>query len=305
MTCQGSIGKWNLFIQLTWDEISEMIKQAKEGDILLIAHNEFLYDILKFVDTWDHAGIITGPNEVTEAFNDQRYDHDGDNWADGGIGTITLREFYERDAKKYNWVVMSLMRVKKASFKQRKEAAKYAREIDADESIDYSFLIIAKARSIELKQYYCSLLVWHAYYKAGVDLESDPKKKSSGGFAEQLSVLPSELYLNKWVKEIQRITFGTPPSRFPQDVGETGGNAQFVHINGENLNKERYAVSSINITIFDLNGKLIFAGAVTNSRMAFPTMTNLPNGVYHYVLHITNLDGSIFISKLMKFVLLK
>jgi len=128
------------------------------GDILLQRWNSLANTIFMTIGGtyFTHAAMYIGDGRVVEAVGpfgraeDQVIEHSVASWTNPGI---------------YDWVVIR----PNATPEVRQSAVSYMRTMAADPQVTYSIL----ASKDSLKEVYCSLLVWQAYQRTGIDLEVD------------------------------------------------------------------------------------------------------------------------------------
>ncbi len=129
-------------------------ENIKPGDILFCECKNKDYSIFG----WDHCSIYIGNNEFIEAVPDK------------GVW-ITNFSVYSTWAKNFRFAY-----VKGVSEKQRNAAVDFAMS-QLDKSYQYKnssffhFIGLRKDNSSESKEWYCSELVWAAYYNQGIDID--------------------------------------------------------------------------------------------------------------------------------------
>jgi uncharacterized protein YycO len=127
------------------------------------------------------------------------------NWRHGHVGLVVdakhgkVLESLEpgttsilQDAEKWTYFpTFRMMRLKDTSIKQMDEIAAYAKEHLSD--IPYSIFSL-KNKKNDYSTTHCSLLIWQAFYKFGIDLDSNkgifvsPKDLASSDYLETLQV---------------------------------------------------------------------------------------------------------------------
>jgi parallel beta-helix repeat protein len=148
------------------------------GDILLSRNEGWLSLAGLF---WTHAGIYVGNDKVVEARRD----------VDGGIS-----DYYISDWDFPNETYVSLLRVVSASSEQRIAAAQWAfqqAKREGENKPIYTLNIVGKSYDPSEPNWYCSELVWAAYYNQDIDIDIDDVE---GVVVTRNSVSPDDIYLD-------------------------------------------------------------------------------------------------------------
>jgi len=158
-----------------FNNISDWRRNIQPGDILLHRKEGFLACKLN----WTHAGIYVGYNLVVEA-------------RPLGINYYSISDWdYPND------VMVALLRVTSASKDQREAATQWAiNQVEREDRPVYRPWVYRKSYDSNSNSWYCSELVWAAYYNQGIDIDFNNVDATTGG------VLPDDILLDNDTEQI-------------------------------------------------------------------------------------------------------
>lgn len=140
-----------------------------------------------FAGYWSHAGIYNGDGTITEAYPDPVFNDFVLNYLPGVIVNPVAQSVFWKNGID-DWAIL---RVNSLSEAQKENVMAYAKS-KADGSHLYNYEFWDKLTET---RFYCSQLVWRAFEKQGVNLDSN--QSALGLFAKNWLILPLNLLIGE------------------------------------------------------------------------------------------------------------